>query len=474
MGDPKGFIKYSRKEAGNRSVTERIRDYSEVEQTLNTEDRVTQAARCMDCGIPFCHWHCPLGNLIPEFQDAMYKGDWKEAYDILSSTDNFPEFTGRVCPALCEHSCVLALFKEPLTIRENELAVVERAFMDGYVKPKPPEKRTGKKVAVIGSGPAGMVAADDLNKAGHHVTLFEKDDGVGGLLRYGIPDFKLNKFVIDRRAKILEEEGLEIKTNTMIGNDISPDELLKSYDAVCVAIGSLFPRNLPTEGRDLKGIHYAMDYLEQQNKLIRGIQVPKDQLITAKGKDVLVIGGGDTGSDCVGTANRQGAKSVTQIEIMPQPPDDREEDNPWPYYAKVLKTSSSHLEGCERYWSLATKKFTGKDGKVQKVETAEIEWQVDEKGKMNMVEKGGKHVFNAELVLLALGFVHPVHGGLIEQLGVELNERGTVKINQEYQTSIPKVFATGDVSSGASLVVTAMANGKEAAKNINLFLEEQE
>ncbi len=468
MADPKGFIKYNRKEAGNRSVKERVRDFGEVEQTLNTEDRIRQAARCMDCGVPFCHWHCPLGNLIPEFQDAMYRGEWKEAFNILQSTNNFPEFTGRICPALCEHSCVLGRYNESVTIRENEVAIVERAFNEGYVKPKPPEKRTGKKVAVIGAGPAGMVCADDLNKAGHNVTLFEKDDSPGGLLRYGIPDFKLNKFIIDRRMRILEQEGLEIRTNTMIGEDIPVDELLKTYDAICITIGALYPRDLPVEGRDMGGIHYAMDYLSQQNKFLKGIKIPDDELIDAKDKKVLVIGGGDTGSDCVGTANRQGAKHVNQIEIMPQPPSARTDDNPWPYYAKLLKTSTSHEEGCERYWGIATERFIGEDGKVKQVEAVEVDWKIDDSGKMNMhKQQDKKHLFDADLVFLALGFLHPTHKGLLDKLGVEYDQRGNVKTDEHFHTSKPKVYAAGDAARGASLVVNAMANAKEAAKQID-------
>ncbi len=468
MADPKGFIKYNRKEAGNRSVKERVRDFGEVEQTLNTEDRIMQAARCMDCGVPFCHWHCPLGNLIPEFQDAMYRGEWKEAFNILQSTNNFPEFTGRICPALCEHSCVLGRYNESVTIRENEVAIVERAFNEGYVKPKPPQKRTGKKVAVIGGGPAGMVCADDLNKAGHNVTLFEKNDSTGGLLRYGIPDFKLNKFIIDRRMSILEQEGLEIRTNTMVGEDISVDDLLKKYDAICITIGALYPRDLPVEGRDIGGIHYAMDYLSQQNKLLKGIKIPDDELIDAKNKKVLVIGGGDTGSDCVGTANRQGAKHVNQIEIMPEPPSIRTDDNPWPYYAKLLKTSTSHEEGCERYWGIATERFIGENGNVKQVETIEVDWKIDESGKMNMIkQKDKKHLFDADLVFLALGFLHPEHKGLLDKLGVEYDQRGNVKTDEHFHTSKPKVYAAGDAACGASLVVRAMANAKETAKQID-------
>jgi glutamate synthase (NADPH) small chain len=471
MGDPKGFIKYERKEAGYRPVDDRLRDYSEVEQTLNAEDRKKQAARCMDCGVPFCNWHCPLGNQIPDFQDRVYKGQWKEAYEILSATNNFPEFTGRICPALCEHSCVLAQFETPVTIRENEVAVVERAFMEGYVKPQPPQIRTGKKVAVVGSGPSGLVVADQLNKAGHTVTLFEKDDAVGGLLRYGIPDFKMNKYIIDRRVNILEQEGLIIKTNTHVGKDIEAEELLKSFDAVCIAAGALEPRDLNVQGRDLDGIHFALDFLIQQNKLLKGVDIPDNNRISAKGKNVLVIGGGDTGADCVGTANRQHARSVTQIEIMPEPPIKRTIDNPWPYYAKVLKTSTSHKEGCERYWNMATKKFSGKDKKVIGADAIEVEWEKDKTGNFVMKEIPGKEKhFDAELVLLALGFVHTVHHGLADQLGLKYDHRGNIKVNQLGQTSIPNVFSAGDAARGATLVVKAMQDARDTAEKMDVFL----
>ncbi len=471
MGDPRGFIKIKKKEAGNRPIKERITDFGEVEQTLNTEDRKLQASRCMDCGIPFCHWNCPVDNLIPEWNDALYKGDWKKAIDLLQSTNNFPEFTGRICPAPCEHSCVLNIDGQPVTIRENEAAIVEHAFAEGYIRPKPPEIRTGKKVAVIGSGPAGMACADLLNKAGHTVTLFERDDAIGGLLRYGIPDFKLNKVFIDRRVNLMQEEGLLIRTNTEVGRDIAAGELLDSFDAICLAIGAMKPRDLPVEGRDLDGIHYAMEFLTQQNKINRGIAIPYDLQVTARDRDVVVIGGGDTGSDCVGTAIRQGAKSVTQIEILPKPPDERSDDNPWPYYAKVLKTSSSHEEGCNRMWSLATGRFHGNQRRVSNIEVNEVEWIQNgfSRPEMKVIE-GRTQLLDADLVLLAMGFIHPVHEGLLEQLNTELTERKNVKISSRYQTSNPKVFAAGDSVIGASLVVRAIASGRQAALNIDEYL----
>jgi glutamate synthase (NADPH/NADH) small chain len=348
MGNPKGFIEIERKEGGYRPVNERIYDYGEVEQTLNETDRRDQASRCMDCGVPFCHWSCTLESKIPEWQDAVYHGKWGEAYDILTSTNSFPEITGRICPSPCEKSCVLAIHEEAVTIRENECAVVENAFNLGLVSPQPPPERTGKKIAVIGSGPAGLSAADLLNKVGHTVTVFEQDDKIGGLLRYGIPDFKLNKTVIDRRIDLFEQEGIIFKVNTRVGADIHPEEITKEFDAVCLACGAMQPRDLPVEGRELKGIHFAMDFLKQQNKVVQGARLLESHKISAANKRGLVIGGGDTGSDCVGTSIRQKAASVTQIEILPQPPLERSEDNPWPFWPKTMRTSSSHLEGCER------------------------------------------------------------------------------------------------------------------------------
>ncbi|HKK43272.1 MAG TPA: glutamate synthase subunit beta, partial [Bacteroidales bacterium] len=363
MADINGFLKIKKKDAGNRPIHERIRDFSEVEQVLNSEDRMLQASRCMDCGIPFCHWGCPVDNLIPEWNDLLYKGEWKDAYHRLAMTNNFPEFTGRICPAPCEHSCVLNINAEPVTIRENEVAIVEKAFTEGYIKPAPPATRTGRNVAVIGSGPAGLAAADLLNKAGHTVTLFEKDDKAGGLLRYGIPDFKLSKETIDRRLDLMIEEGLIVKTGITVGKDITGKELMDQFDAICITIGAGHPRPLPVPGSEFDGIHFAMDFLTEQNRINAGLLPASSRKITAEGKRVLVIGGGDTGSDCVGTAIRQKASSVTQIEILPKPPLKRSPDNPWPYYGKILKTSTSHEEGCERLWNISTLRFVG-DGTI--------------------------------------------------------------------------------------------------------------
>jgi glutamate synthase (NADPH/NADH) small chain len=470
MADVNGFLKIKRKEAGNRPLNERICDHSEVEQVLNSEDRMLQASRCMDCGIPFCHWSCPVDNLIPEWNDLLYKGDWKAAYSRLAATNNFPEFTGRICPASCEHACVLNINKEPVTIRENEVAIVEKAFSEGYIKPQPPKTRTGKKVAVIGSGPAGMAASDLLNKAGHLVTLFEKDEKAGGLLRYGIPDFKLSKATIDRRLDLMVKEGLIIKTGIKIGEDVKGNDLLREFDAICIAIGATHPRDLVAEGRNLNGIHFAMEFLPLQNRVNSGSLTASDNPINAEGKKVLVIGGGDTGSDCVGTAIRQKAVSVTQIEIMPKPPLNRTDNNPWPYFGKVLKTSTSHEEGCERFWSLATVRFLGKDNQVTGVEVEDVAWSVKEDKYTMAVLPGTKRIIPADLVLLAMGFVHPVIGGLLSELEVELDQRKNIKVDKNLSTNRQKVFAAGDSVSGATLVVNAIASGRIVAIEIDRFL----
>ncbi|MDP4238258.1 MAG: glutamate synthase subunit beta [Bacteroidota bacterium] len=467
MGNPKAFINIPRKDAGYRPINERIYDFGEVEQTLNREDRKLQASRCMDCGVPFCHWSCPLGNKMPEWQDLIYKGQWKEAIEVLHETNNFPDFTGRICPALCEKSCVLALHEAPVTIRENEAAVTEVAFIEGMIKARPPKTRTGKKIAVIGSGPAGLAAAQQLNRKGHHVTVFEKENGLGGLLRYGIPNFKLNKNIIDRRLALLVEEGIEFKTNIEIGKDITGKEIMQNYDAVCIAVGAGHPRDISPKGRSLKGIHFALDFLSQQNQLIMGEKVDENKIISAKDKHVLVIGGGDTGSDCVGTSIRQGAVKVTQIEILPQPPIDKNPDTPWPYYPNILKTSSSHQEGCVRKWSLNTTKFIGEKGKLTEVEVEEVEWTKDESGRWNMKPTGKTEIIKADLVFLALGFIHPVHEGLLTELGVQFDGRGNVATDKESKSNIGKVFATGDAAMGASLVVRAIASGRQVAEDIH-------
>ncbi|MBP6231129.1 MAG: glutamate synthase subunit beta [Paludibacteraceae bacterium] len=473
MGNPKAFYTIKRKDAGYRPTLERVADYGEVEQTLNEEDRQLQASRCMDCGIPFCTWSCPLGNIQPEWQHLLYLGKWKEAYELLESTDDFSEFTGRVCPAPCEHGCVLNINKEPVTIRENEVSIIEHAFAEGYVVAKPPKTRTGKKVAVIGSGPTGLACANQLNKKGHSVTVFEKDEAIGGLLRFGIPDFKLNKKVIDRRLVILEEEGIQFVCNAHVGGNVLTEDLLNEYDAICIAIGAGHPRDIQTEGRELKGIHFALDFLQQQNRKIAETVIPQDERIFAKGKHVLVIGGGDTGSDCVGTANRQGAAKITQIEIMPKPPVSDNPDSPWPYYQFVLKTSSSHKEGCERRWALDTRKFIGENGQVTAVEVEEVKWEKDQTGRLQLTRTGNVDVIKADLVFLAMGFVHPVQEGLVEQLKLSVDNRKNITVSKSMTTSHPKVFAAGDAIYGAGLVVRSIASGRDAAKQIDDYLKEK-
>lgn len=471
MGNPKGFMTIGRKDAGYRPVNDRIYDYGEVEQTLDDQDRIDQAARCMDCGVPFCHWGCPVGSKIPEWQDLVYKADWKGAYNILHSTNSFPEFTGRVCPAPCEKACVLAIHNEAVTIRENEASTVEHAFNLGFVQPRIPEVRTGKKVAIVGSGPAGLSAADILNQAGHEVTVFEKNSAIGGLLRFGIPDFKLSKTIIDRRLEIFLDEGISFKPNVTVGIDITREDLLAKYDAVVLANGAEQPRDLPVDGRDLKGVYFAMEFLTQSNKRVAGEIFPEEISILAKDKKVLVIGGGDTGSDCVGTSIRQKAKSVTQIEILPKPSDNRADNNPWPYWPNTLRTSSSHLEGCERRWNLSTKRFIGENGEIKQVELVTVEWNKDSAGRWVMTEKqGSEEIIDVDLVLLSMGFTQPVHNGLLDSLGLEYDVRGNVKVNAKKQTSNEKIFACGDVEAGASLVVRAIEAGKIAAANVDEFL----
>ncbi len=473
MGNPKAFLTIDRKEAGYRPVHERKSDFGEVEQTLSNEDRMLQASRCMDCGVPFCHWACPLGNKMPEYQDLLYKGKWKAAYEILNETLDFPEFTGRVCPALCEKSCVLNIDHKAVTIRENEAAVTERAWSEGWIVPKPPVKRSGHKVAVIGSGPAGLVAANRLNRLGHEVTVFEKDPAIGGLLRFGIPNFKLSKLVIDRRIALLEAEGIHFQTQTLVGKDISVEALRKGFSAVCLATGAGVARDLSVEGRELKGIHLAMELLSQQNRQLMGLPLV-GEAITAKGKRVLVIGGGDTGSDCVGTSNRQGAIEVTQIELLPKPPVGDNPQTPWPYYPNSLKTSSSHEEGCERRWSLSTKRFIGEDGQVTGAEVVAVEWVKDpENGRMILKEVGEPERIKADLVLLAMGFTQPEHEGLLDALGVDYDNRGNVKTTRQTDTSVQRIFAAGDVASGASLVVRAMASGRQMAESVHAFLKKK-
>ena len=447
MGNPKAFLEIHRQEAGYRPIHDRIHDFGEVEQTLNTRERKLQASRCMDCGVPFCHWACPLGNKAPEWNDALYKGDWELAYHLLNSTNPFPEFTGRICPALCEKACVLNRFNhEPTTNREDECAIIEAAFREGYIVPHTNIKRNGKKVAVIGAGPAGLAAANDLNLMGYEVTVFEKNEAAGGLLRYGIPNFKLNKAIIDRRIALLEAEGIEFRYGSAIALEDrgNPGDPRMSYDAYVIATGTPTARDLKAPGRELKGVHFALELLSQQNRVLAGIEYSKDERITAKGKDVLVIGGGDTGSDCIGTAHRQGCKSVTQIEIMPKPVEGPEDpQNPWPNWPRTLKTTSSHEEGCTRRWNINTLE-TG-------VKVQEIDWKPNpEGGRLIMVEKGQPEIIKAELVLLAMGFLKPEH--------------------PQYPDN---VFVCGDSANGASLVVRALASGRQTAQKVATYLQRQ-
>ena len=448
MGNPKAFLTVPRKEAGYRPVNDRVHDFGEVEQTLNTKDRQEQASRCMDCGVPFCHWACPLGNKDPEWNDALYRGEWETAYKLLKKSNPFPEFTGRICPALCEKACVLYLTTgEAVTNRENECAIAERAYQEGYVTIESP-KRNGKRVAVVGAGPAGLAVANTLNYMGYEVTVYEKNEAAGGLLRYGIPNFKLNKKVIDRRIEVMEKEGVKFVYGSPISPDAISSQLSTEYDAVVLSTGTPTARDLKAPGRELKGIHLALELLSQQNRVLAGMEFSKEERVTAKGKNVLVIGGGDTGSDCIGTAHRQGAKSVTQIEIMPKPPVGHNPNTPWPNWPVILKTTSSHEEGCVRRWNINTLEFLGENGYVTGVKVQPIDWKPNpEGGRPIMVEAGEPEVIKAELVLLAMGFLKPEH--------------------PQYPAN---VFICGDAANGASLVVRAIASGKQTAERVNAYL----
>ena len=470
MPKPTGFLEFSQEKPKKRQVAERINDFREIEIDLSTDEVKKQATRCMDCGTPFCHDGCPLGNLIPDFNDAVHAGHWGQAYEILISTNNFPEFTGRICPAPCESACVLGINKPAVTIEYIEKSIIEYAFRNSLVKTRTSIKRTDKKVAIIGSGPAGLAAADQLNQAGHLVTVFEKADQVGGLLRYGIPDFKLEKWVIDRRLKLLEAEGIVFKTKTHVGKDLKTNTLLEEFDAVLFCTGSIVPKDLTIAGRSLKGVHFAMDYLSQQNARVNGYEQSWQEDILATGKNVVVIGGGDTGSDCVGTANRQGAVSLLQIQWKPTPPSERDENMPWPLYPNILRTSTSQEEGCERHWSWQTKAFVGdENGNLKALRIVELDWNV-ENGKMVYLEKPEtEREIPCELALIAAGFLHPEHEGAIADSGVELDAKGNIKTHQ-YQTNHPRIFAAGDANRGQSLVVWAIMEGREAARAIDVSL----
>ena len=473
MGKPTGFLEFTREYPSKRPVQERKNDYKEFVNPYPGQELNHQAARCMNCGIPFCHHGCPLGNVIPEFNDAVYREQWKEAYDILTSTNNFPEFTGRICPAPCESSCVLGINQPPVAIEEIEKHIIEIAFDKGFVVAHKPSLRTGRKVAIVGSGPAGLAAASQLNAAGHSVTVFERDDEPGGLLRYGIPDFKLEKWIVARRIRLMEEEGIVFKCNANVGHNVGINDLLREFHAIVLAGGSTIPRDLPLPGRHFKGVHYAMDFLKQQNKRVSNLPVQGEDILAA-GKNVIVIGGGDTGSDCVGTSNRHKAISVTQFELLPKPPHNRTNFMPWPTYPMVLKTTSSHEEGAERHWAVATKEFIGDgNGNLKALKIVTLEWKLTEDGRAAQFTEvpGTEKEMPCELALLAMGFLHPQREGLIQELGVELDERGNVKASEKtYQTNIAKIFTAGDMRRGQSLVVWAISEGRECARKVDEYL----
>ena len=478
MGDIKGFLKVKRISSKYRPVCIRVKDYKEVAVPRSDDASKEQASRCMDCGTAFCNWACPIGNYIPEWNDLVFRNQWKRAFQLLDATNNLPEITGRLCPALCEYACVLGINDDPVTIRENEFAIIEYGFDAGFIRANPPKKRTNKKIAVIGSGPAGISAAAQLNKAGHNVTVFERDDKIGGILRYGIPDFKLEKWIIDRRINLLEKEGIEFVTNTNVGVDIKASKLKKEFDAIVLTGGSRVPRDLKIEGREVSGIYFAMDYLTQSNRRVAKEKFPADKLIDAKGKKVVVIGGGDTGADCVGTANRQGASCVVQIEVMPKPSECRTDDFPWPKYPLLLKTSTSHEEGANRDWCILTKKFIGENGRLTKLSCVRVEFVDDPKRSTLSANRcpvmreipGSNFEIDADLVLLAVGFIHPEHSLLLTDLGVEYDNRGNVKTDEHFMTTAKGVFSAGDMHKGQSLIVWAIAEGRQAAYNVDKYL----
>jgi len=473
MGDVTGFMKYDRQDFEKQPVEERLKHWGEFTEDMPEETLKAQGARCMDCGIPFCQSGCPVGNIIPDWNDLVFRGQWKDALDRLHKTNNFPEFTGRICPAPCEDSCVLGINEPAVTIKNIEIAIIERAYKKGWIKPAAPKVRSGKTVAVIGSGPAGLACADQLNKAGHTVTVYEKNEVIGGLLALGIPDFKLEKKVIERRIKVMAQEGVKFKTKAHVGVDIPAKEIRKKYDAVVLCGGAEQPRDLPVEGRDLKGVYFAMEFLTQQNRVSRGKKVNARARISAKGKQVVVLGGGDTGSDCVGTSNRQGAVSVKQFELLPQPPKERDENNPWPQWALIERTSTSHEEGVIRDYCIMTKRFSGENGELKKLHAVRLEFgNPDSKtGRRAMKEiPGSEFEIEADLVFLAMGFLGPVKGGMLEELGVALDERGNVKADRDKMTSIPGIFTAGDMTRGQSLVVWAINEGRTAAEGVHRYL----
>ncbi|MCX5699117.1 MAG: glutamate synthase subunit beta [Candidatus Omnitrophica bacterium] len=472
MGDQRGFLKLARQSSACREVCERLGDFKDVYKMRPPEQSLEQASRCMDCSTPFCHWGCPLGNYIPEWNDYVFKGNWKQAFKLLEATNNLPEITGRVCPGLCEYSCVLGLNDDPVTIRENELAVVEEGFKNGWIRPIRIEDRTGKKIAVIGSGPAGLSCAAQLNRAGHNVVVFERDNKLGGILRYGIPDFKLEKHILDRRIDIWKEEGVVFKTGVNAGVDYSAKKLLEDFDAVCLAGGARVPRDLLIEGRDLKGIYFAMDYLSQSNRRVSQEHIGQADLIDAGGKRVVIIGGGDSGADCVGTAHRQGAACVVQIEVLPQPAECRTPAQPWPKYPLLLKVTLSHQEGGQRYWAVLTKRFSGEKGLVKKLFCVKVEFTPASQTTCSLMQEiaGSEFEISADLVILAVGFLHPEHSGLLNDLNIKFDQRENVFTQENYMTSVEKIFSCGDMRRGQSLVVWAIAEGRRCAYFMDKYL----
>ncbi len=472
MGNPVGFMRAERQPPERRPVVERVGDYSELYQRWPEAASREQGGRCMDCAVPFCHTGCPLGNVIPEFNHFVYLGDWERALRTLLSTNNFPEFTGRICPAPCEASCVLSINSDPVTIEYIEKEIADRGFEEGWIKAEPPAWRTGKSVAVVGSGPSGLAAAQQLNRAGHTVTVFERADYIGGLLALGIPDFKLDKGVLKRRLDIMAEEGVTFETGVNVGVNFPVDRLLSEFDAVCLTVGSTDPRDLPVPGRELDGVHFAMEYLTQQNKLNSGEEVADTERISAEGKRVVILGGGDTGADCLGTAHRQGAEIVYQYELLAEPPEQRVESNPWPQWPTILRSSAAHEEGGVRDYGILTKSFSGSNGKLERLHAVRVEWSQPANGDRPAMTEVPDSEFevDVDLVLLAMGFLHPEHEGMLTQLGVELDQRGNIKIDDDRMSSIPGVFAAGDAARGQSLVVWAIAEGRETARGIDLYL----
>ena len=472
MGKPTGFTEFGRKPPPKRPIGSRVQDFREFYASWGEQEARDQGARCMSCSVPFCHKGCPLGNLIPDWNDLVYRGQWEKALAALHSTNNFPEFTGRICPAPCEASCVLAINQDPVTIEYIEKAISDRGWEEGWIVPEPPDKRSGKRVAVVGSGPAGLAAAQQLNRCGHRVTVFERDDYIGGLLRLGIPDFKLEKHVVERRVDQMTREGVTFKAGVHVGKNYPSAALIDEFDALCLAGGATEARDLPVPGRGLEGVHVAMEYLTQQNKLIAGEQVAPSERISAEGKRVVILGGGDTGADCLGTAHRQGAEVVYQYELLPEPPVDRRADNPWPEWPMVIRSSAAHEEGGTRDYNILTKSLSGRNGQVERLNAVRIDWgPPDSSGRPSMLEVPGTGFeIETELVLLAMGFVHPEHDGMLTELGVELDGRGNVKTDGDKMTSVPGVFAAGDMARGQSLVVWALAEGREAARGIDQYL----